>query len=255
MNKKNIKIILSVIFFIIIVTAVILYFLFLKDNDNKPDDNLKDDLSLTEESIENIEEDKKIDESNENNGNDKKENLSEPSDNSDSQISSKTDDESSKINNIKDDSDIADSVQNSSNSENSYTEKEPEKSTIQITGHVSYSSPTECIYTDTYKNANNINIMVYSDLGKTVLTRGNEVIGINVITETPYFVKLWNGDLVFVWESSLGDYLNKLKENGEFYQSYGNTVTVPGNNGPVGGMVKSYDSIIPIDQDEFYNFM
>ena len=90
--------------------------------------------------------------------------------------------------------------------------------------------------------------------GKTVLIKQGKVIGINVVSEEPCFVRLFNDETVFVWESGLGAYLDELEEKGEFYQSYGNTVKVPGNSNLVADMVKSYDAITPMDENLYYRY-
>lgn len=137
-----------------------------------------------------------------------------------------------------------------SNSGNAQKPQEPQKPALQITGHVSYNTPTDCPYTDTYNANNNTRILVYNASGKTVLIKGNNVIGINVVLETPCFVKLWNDDLIFVWQSKLKEY---LENNEEKWQSYGSQVPVPGNK-RASLMIKSYDAIVPMNKDTHYEY-
>lgn len=137
-----------------------------------------------------------------------------------------------------------------SSSGNVHEPQKPQKPALQITGHISYNTPTDCPYTDTYNAANNTRVLVYNASGKTVLIKGNNVIGINVVLETPCFVKPWEGDLIFVWQSKLKEY---LENNEEKWQSYGSTVAVPGNK-RASLMIKSYDAIVPMNKDTHYEY-
>lgn len=128
------------------------------------------------------------------------------------------------------------------------------KPALNITGHVSYAAPTDCPYTESYCETNSVSVVHSVDSGKTVLIKQGKVIGINVVSEEPCFVRLFNDETVFVWESGLGAYLDELEEKGEFYQSYGNTVKVPGNSNLVADMVKSYDAITPMDENLYYRY-
>ena len=128
------------------------------------------------------------------------------------------------------------------------------KPALNITGHVSYAAPTDCPYTESYCETNGVSVVHSVESGKTVLIKQGKVIGINVVSEEPCFVRLFNDETVFVWESGLGAYLDELEEKGEFYQSYGNTVKVPGNSNLVADMVKSYDAITPMDENLYYRY-
>lgn len=253
MEKSRIKIILIVSVSVIIVAAVIAFAILGGNNDKKDSNSSDKDLTAVEE--EQTENDNVKDDSQDEDGNIKEDSQKEDIDNSqDSQVSSG----SSKVSGGSGSSEKSNtsgskpSQQNKQNDQKQPSQTSQQKPQIQITGHVSYKTPTDCIYTQTYCDANGISIINNSD--QRFIVKNNNVIGINVVMDEPDFVKLFNGDIVFVWGSEVGEYLDNLVESGEYYQSWGNTAKVPGNYNQVGQMVKSYDSIVPVDMDSYLKY-
>ena len=121
------------------------------------------------------------------------------------------------------------------------------KPALRITGHVSYPSPTECKFTQSYCSAHDASVYVLED-GSSILAENGKVIGINVISSEINSVR-YEGKKLFVWSDQTRDFIDRLLEQGIIYSSYGNNCIVPGNTDIVSTMVREYDAIEPVSFD------
>lgn len=126
------------------------------------------------------------------------------------------------------------------------------KPALRITGHVSYPSPTECKFTQSYCSAHDASVYVLED-GSSILAENGKVIGINVISSEINSVR-YEGKEAFVWSDQTRDFIDRLLEQGIIYSSYGNNCIVPGNTDIVSTMVREYDAIEPVSFDLYIEY-